>query len=351
VRCAASRPRRAAPTAALLALLGSGCDAVSVVGFVEGAAPATDPSAQCAAGSLLLGCNGDNACGVHPLTSDGRVGSMVLAVDDEMRVFHIVDGAPGLDDIVALAPGEAPQVVASGISQVMDLEVDETQLYWLPHNGDVYRAPKDGSGSPQVIDLPLGNGRKLALAGARGYATVLRENLADVQGDVVVFDKNGSSQEVALPQPRPWAVAATGSAVLWSNDGFEAAAGEIVVGGPDLLGAAVVASGLVAPHAITVAGAHVVWVTEGEAASLLRAPVAGGAPEVLAEGLNEPKALGFFEGMIYVGTADGLLRFSADDGARQDLSSDGVLALEVRCSGVYAHHWHDGGIVRYGRSP
>ncbi|MEJ7734585.1 MAG: hypothetical protein WKG00_35995 [Polyangiaceae bacterium] len=340
---------------ALAALLGTGCDAVSVVGFVEGTAPATDPSVGCPAGSLLLGCTEGNACGGHLLTDEGRTGSASIAVDDEMRVFHIVDGADGLEDIVSFAPDEAQRVVAAGISQVMDLEVDETHLYWLPHNGDVYRAPKDGSGSTDVVDLPLGNGRKLALAGARAYATVLREGEDDVQGDVAVFAKDGSGEVVTVPQPAPWALAATESAVFWSNDGFGAGAGEIVGGPPELLGAAALSTGLVPPHSITIARDYIVWVTDGEESEggeegvLMRAPIAGGPAELLADGIYKPKAVGFFEGMIYVATGGGLLGFPLDGGAPKELWANGVLSLEVRCSGVYAQHWDDGGIVRYGR--
>lgn len=346
--------RRAGASLAL-ALATAGCDAVSVVGYVDGPIDATstarDPAHSCPAGSALLGCGADgNACTGALVAPLARPGALTFAVDDT-GIYYLPEVAT-LDQLVVLPPGaDDHTVIVDQVKQPIGLVVDETYVYWLTTDGELGRAPRDGSGAGEVLDASnITNGHELALADGRLYTSSAPHDQPEDTGYVTMVEP-GAGVDEGLVQPRPRGLAVGAGGLFWSNDGLSAgagaAAGEIVAAPLELGGAQVVVSGIEPPLAIALGDARVTWIDA--TGRLLVAPAAGGEPEVLLTDIEEPKDVAVFEGNVYVAHKAATFRVPISGGAKQQVWGQGTTKLEVRCDGVYGQNWYEPGIFRWSR--
>lgn len=123
-------------------------------------------------------------------------------------------------NVMAAPGGAAPMVFATGTSQVADVAVDESSVYWVTAGGELVKRAKTegGSGPGTVITTGLDAAVRLTLFAEHVYVTAAGAGTAT--GRLVGVSKAGGAPEVlARDLAEAFGLAVDGSGVYWSQYG------------------------------------------------------------------------------------------------------------------------------------
>lgn len=321
--------RYLAPSFLLWLALGAGCRVDATVGYNEGAlvggkACETDALGRCT----------DSTCAVTDLF-DAPQGAVTLQADDT-HVFFTTSQFTLAKRAIA---GGATTELATTSTPLMRMTSDATHVYWIEQDGKVRGVPKAG-GDFFEASYVFGNPKDIALDTTHLYWV-----LPDL-GQVAMATKPIGQSTHISGQNWPSAITTDGGFVYWVNAGNLPNTGELMRAQQgDLKTAELLLSGLDAPLAIATAGGDVYWASKTSVSKL-----ASGEPsaETLASELMEIQQLGVVGGALYGAGMDGFWSIPIAGGERTTLHPRPMSAMAVACSGVFASHWLENGLERYG---
>lgn len=313
----------------LLLASSTGCRVDATVGYNEGAlsggkACETDAFARCE----------DGGCAVTDLF-DAPHGAVTLQADDTDLFF--------LPNQLSLAKrpiaGGAVSELAAATTPIMRLTSDATHVYWIEQDGKVRGVPKAG-GALFEASYVFGNPSDLTLDASHLY-WVLPE-----LGQVAMATKPMGQSTHISGENWPTAIATDAGYVYWINAGNLPGTGELKrAKRGDLKTRELLLSELDAPLAITVAAGDVYWASK---TSVFKLADGETSPQTLANDLMEIQQLGVAGGALYGVSMDGFWTIPVAGGKRTTLHPRPMSALAVACSGVFASHWLEDGLERYG---
>jgi hypothetical protein len=212
---------------------------------------------------------------------------------------------------VAKAGGSPTSLVPSQ-ANASGIHVDATHIYWITPSA-IHRVPL-GGGPPTMLAAATSPGglelhdnsvywyessavRKVPRAG--GTPVTLMTGTTSGQCDIVVDDNRiywaasstirmvpfvgGSATNIVSGQSNSCGLALTSSNLVWTN---LANGGAVMKAALDGSGPTAIASGRMGPQSVIVDGSDVYWtengVVGGAASALVRAPLSGGTPQILA---------------------------------------------------------------------
>lgn len=184
--------------------------------------------------------------------------------------------------------GGTPALVANA-PQARRLAIDATHLYWTRNNGgigDVTRLPLAG-GNAQVLDENLLGLHAIAVDATDAYYTTS----TTIQRVGKTGGKSVTVMGTASGLPRGLALAA--QAIYWTDDEMGGAVRTVAKAGGT-------ASSIVTddqPTGLGVDGTHVYWASDFR--RIVKAPLAGGTPETLADNEFNPAELALDDCFVY----------------------------------------------------
>ncbi len=210
-----------------------------------------------------------------------------LALD--ATTIYISDARNG---ILSSAPksGGAPKPLVSAQKGLAEIAVDATALYWTT---------SDGKGGGSVMKLLHKGGAPVQLAAVKpsdlGGPTGIEVDDKNVYwvvatkfGDVMRVAKTGGAASVVAEKQRsPYDIAGDGHGVYWTNFGSGTSDGTVMgitfgKPGEKPKEPVALATGRRTPWAIVVDATSAYWIDKGPPGAVMKVPLAGGAPTVLA---------------------------------------------------------------------
>jgi len=226
-------------------------------------------------------------------------GAHLVFVDDDPRGGRVVAAALDTGTVTTLASGlDAPSSIAS----------DGASVYVASSSGgagvQVDRAPLAGGQQPSPVASVAGElaPRGLALAGATAVFVAAEQ----VGGQLLSAPVVGGPADVigALLAGAPGDVAVVGGDAFVVQGGASGSIVRVPVARGE---ASPFAGGEPDPWALTADGADLYWIRRGTG-ELVRAPAAGGAPVVVAGGLDGAHAIAVGPSWTYVATSTAIVR-------------------------------------------
>ncbi|AUX26362.1 hypothetical protein SOCEGT47_069230 [Sorangium cellulosum] len=212
-----------------------------------------------------------------------------LAIDD-VNVYWANSG----DGTVMRAPKAGGDAVPFASEQSpQDIAVDGTYVYWTNFNGQVMKAPVDGSGAPIELFAGPQTPDGIGLDGAHVYWV----NRTDGEVRRAPIDGPGTASALLHDGPaNATDIAVDATHVYWTN--FET--GEVLKLSKDGSDSAptVIAGGESSPFGVAVDSAFVYWANNGSG-EVRRAPLEGGAAATIATGQSGPRRIALDEAAIY----------------------------------------------------
>jgi hypothetical protein len=114
----------------------------------------------------------------------------------------------------------------------------------------------------------------------------------------------------------------------------------------DLTTLEVVLSGLDAPVAVTATSEAIYWASKTAVFRLVKGETVA---QAVATGFAEVTQIGVHGSALYGVGMDGLWKVPVTGGERAVLHPSPMSGLAIACSGVFAVHWLEDGLERYGR--
>jgi hypothetical protein len=314
----------------LFLLLPQGCSVEATVGYnesplVAGLSCKNDALASCEEGT----------CAVTSLF-DAPAGHVVLEADDT-DLFYQTD----LFTIGRRAIAGGPTVeLGSSTTVVRGMTSDATHVYWIELGGTVHGVAKNG-GTPFEASYVVGNPTKLTVDATHLYWVI------PGSGRVAMAPKPIGEATHIPGQAEPNDITTDATHVYWVNAGSAAAMGQLMrARRGDLTTAEVVLSGLDAPVAVVADSDAIYWASKTSVSRLVKGEAV--AATVVA-GLTDVTQIGVHGTTLYGIGLDGLWKMPVLGGERVVLHPRPMSGLAIACSGVFAVHWLEDGLERYGR--
>jgi sugar lactone lactonase YvrE len=148
-------------------------------------------------------------------------------------------------------------------------------------------------------------------------------------GRVMQISVNGGALvTLASGQKQPSGIAVAGSSVFWTNQASGTKSGSVVkapVGGGALV---TLASGQGAPDAIAVGETDVYWTDIGGNNAVMKVPIAGGKPSVLAKATN-PWVIAVYGSEVYWTDGDDILSAASSGGTATTLATGQAFPFDL----------------------
>jgi hypothetical protein len=275
------------------------------------------------------------ACAVSTLF-DAPAGHVTLEADDT-DLFY----STGLLTIGRrpIAGGPALEL-GSASTMVRGMASDATHVYWIELSGVVHGIEKNG-GSAFDASYVVGNPTELTVDATHLY-WVFPDG-----GRVAMAPKPSGEAMHIGGQDVPKSITTDATHVYWVNAGNTPATGQLMrASRGDLTTVEVVLSGLDAPVAVTAASDAIYWATKTGVFRLVKGETVA---HTVATGFTEITQIGVHGSALYGVGIDGLWKVPAVGGERVLLHPRPMSALAIACSGVFAVHWLEDGLERYGR--
>lgn len=308
----------------------TGCSVEATVGYNESA---LDGGRACQVDTVAA-CE-ERPCAASTLF-DAPAGHVTLEADDT-HLFY----STSLVGIGRRAIAGGPVLeLGAGETTVRGMTSDATHVYWIELNGVLHGVAKDG-GAPFDASYVVGNPTELTVDSTHLYWV-----FPDA-GRVAMAPKPVGVAMHISGQDWPRAITSDGTHVYWVNTGSSAASGQLVRAlRGDLTTAEVVLSGLDAPISVTATRDAVYWASK---TAVFRWLKGAALAETIATGFAEVTQIGVHGSTLYGVGMDGLWKIPVSGGARSVLHPRAMSSLAIACSGVFAGHWLEDGLERYGR--
>jgi hypothetical protein len=312
-----------------LLVLPAACHVDATVGynesaFASGLSCKADAVARCEQG----------VCAVSTLFN-APAGHVTLEADDT-ELFY----STGLLSIGRRPIAGGPTLeLGSSSTSVRGMTSDATHVYWTELSGVVRGVEKNG-GAPFDASYVVGNPTELTVDTTHLY-WVFPDG-----GRVAMAPKPSGEATHIGGQDVPRSITTDGTHVYWVNAGSAPAAGQLMrASRGDLTTAEVVLSDLDAPLAVTATRAAIYWASKTAVFRLMKGEAAA---QTVTTGLTEITQIGVHGSFLYGVGMDGLWKVPAVGGERNVLHPRPMSALAISCSGVFAVHWLEDGLERYG---
>jgi hypothetical protein len=314
----------------LLLVLPAGCRVDATVGYNDSA---LSSGVSCKADAVAP-CE-DGACAVSTLF-DAPAGHVTLEADDT-ELFY----STGLLTIGRrpIAGGPALELGSAGTT-VRGMTSDATHVYWVELSGVLHGVAKSG-GAAFEASYVVGNPTEVTVD-----ATHLYWIFPD-GGRVAMAPKPSGEAMHIGGQDVPRSITTDATHVYWVNAGSTPATGQLMrASRGDLTTVEVVLSGLDAPVSVTATSEAIYWASK---TAVFRLPKGETVAQTVATGFAEVTQIGVHGSALYGIGMDGLWKVPVAGGERVVLHPSPMSGLAVACSGVFAVHWLEDGLERYGR--
>jgi hypothetical protein len=313
-----------------LLVLSAACSIDATVGYNEsalagGVACQADAVAPCE----------DGTCAVSTLF-DAPAGHVTLEADDT-EIFY----STGLLTLGRRPIAGGPAVeLGSASTAVRGMTSDATHVYWSELSGVLRGVAKNG-GVPFDASYVVGNPTELTVDSSHLY-WVFPDG-----GRVATAPKSSGEALHIGSQDVPRSITTDATHVYWVNAGSAAATGQLMrASRGDLTTVEVVLSGLDAPLAVTATSDAIYWASRNAVFRLMKGETAA---QTVTTGLTEITQIGVHGEALYGVGLDGLWKVPVVGGERVVLHPRPMSALAISCAGVFAVHWLEDGLERYGR--
>jgi hypothetical protein len=312
-----------------LLLLPAACSVDATVGYNESALAA---GVSCKADALAP-CE-DGACAVSTLF-DAPAGHVTLEADDTDLFYLTSQLTIGRRPIA----GGPTVEFGSASTTVRGMTSDATHVYWLELGGTLHGGAKNGD-TPFDASYVFGNPTELTVDATHLYWVI------PGSGRVAMAPKPIGDATHISGQDVPRAITTDASYVYWVNAGSAAATGQLMrARRGDLTTVEVVLSGLDAPVTVAADSGAIYWASKTAVFRLLKGETVA---ETVATGFAEITRIGVHGSTLYGIGSDGLWRVPVLGGERLVLHPRPMSGLAIACSGVFAVHWLEDGLERYG---
>jgi hypothetical protein len=310
-------------------LLSAACRVDVTVGYDESAP--TDVSCKT---DSLAPCE-EGACAVSTLF-DAPAGHVILGVDETDLFYQTGLLSIGRRPIA----GGATVELGSASTAVRGMTIDATHVYWVELGGDVHGVAKK-DGTPFDASYVVGNPTDLTVDATHLYWVI------PGAGRVAMAPKPTGAASHIAGQDMPSAITTDANYVYWVNSGSAAVTGQLMrARRGDLTTVEVLLSGLDAPIAVEAHTNAIYWASK---TSVFRLVKGATVAETLATGFTEVTQIGVYGSTLYGVGMDGLWKVPVSGGERAVLHPSPMSSLAIACSGVFAGHWLEDGLERYGR--
>jgi hypothetical protein len=324
---ACNRSFRFLPLPPLLLL--AACSVDATVGYNESALAA---GASCEVDALEA-CEA-GVCAVSTLF-DAPAGHITLEADETDLFYSTGTLSIGRRPIA----GGSTVELGSTSTAVRGMTSDATHVYWIELNGWLHGVAKNG-GTPFEASYVVGNPTELTVDSTHLYWVI------PGSGRVAMAPKPIGQATHISGQDVPRAITTDATHVYWVNAGTTAATGQLMrARRGDLTTAEVVLSGLDAPVAVASEGGALYWASK---TAVFRLGKGETVAATVATGFSEITRIGVHGSTLYGIGSDGLWRVPSLGGERWVLHPRHMSALSIACSGVFAVHWLEDGLERYG---
>jgi sugar lactone lactonase YvrE len=211
-------------------------------------------------------------------------------------------------------PGQCPQgcvALATGLPEPNGIALDADAVYWTDSStGSVLRVAKTGGaaanlfgGSPQDSSTTVSRASGIAVDSRFVY-------WADPNGGFVakVPKAGGTPVMLTMGQSDPTFVAVDATNIYWAQGTNGGSSTASLLRMPLNGGVPVTLASMTSPEGIALDATHVYWTDGGTLnaknqsnhdGAVMRVPIAGGAPEVLASGLLQPSGIAVDAASVY----------------------------------------------------
>jgi hypothetical protein len=277
----------------------------------------------------------DGACAVSTLF-DAPAGHVTLEADDS-ELFY----STGLLTIGRRPIAGGPTLeLGAATTTVRGMTSDATHVYWIELSGVLHGVAKNG-GAPFDASYVVGNPTEVTVDATHLYWVI-------PDGGRVAMAPKPSGEAMHIgSQDMPRSITTDGAHVYWVNAGTTPATGQLMrASRGDLTTVEVVLSGLDGPLAVTATSDAIYWASKTAVFRLLKGETAA---QTVATGFTEVTQIGVHGSALYGVGLDGLWKVPVAGGERVVLHPSPMSALAIACSGVFAVHWLEEGLERYGR--
>jgi hypothetical protein len=313
-----------------LLLLAAACSVDATVGYNESALAG---GVSCKADTVAP-CE-ESGCAVSKLF-DAPAGHVTLEADDRDLFYSTGLLTIGRRPIA----GGAALELGSASTAVRGMTSDATHVYWIELNGMLHGVAKNG-GAPFEASYVVGNPTELTVDATHLY-WVFPDG-----GRVAMAPKpKGEAMHIGS-QDVPRAITTDATHVYWVNAGSTPATGQLMrASRGDLTTLEIVLSGLDAPVAVTATSDAIYWASKTAVFKLTKGETVA---QAVATGFTEVTQIGVHGSALYGVGMDGLWKVPVAGGVRVVLHPKPMSSLAIACSGVFAVHWLEDGLERYGR--
>jgi hypothetical protein len=277
----------------------------------------------------------DGACAVSTLFA-APAGHVTLEADDS-ELFY----STGLLTLGRRPIAGGPTLeLGSASTTVRGMTSDATHVYWIELSGVLHGVAKNG-GAAFDASYVVGNPTEVTVDATHLYWVI-------PDGGRVAMAPKPSGEAMHIgSQDMPRSITTDGAHVYWVNAGTTPATGQLMrASRGDLTTVEVVLSGLDGPLAVTATSDAIYWASKTAVFRLLKGETAA---QTVATGFTEVTQIGVHGSALYGVGLDGLWKVPVAGGERVVLHPKPMSALAIACSGVFAVHWLEDGLERYGR--
>ena len=172
--------------------------------------------------------------------------------------------------------------LATGLSNPVDIAVDDTSVYWTEYGGGTVKKVSKSGGSVTTLASGLYSVSGLAVDNNYVY---FAENIGINAANIKKVSKNGGTViTLASGQPSTWSVAVDGISVYWT-DGYGGTIRKVPINGGSV---STLATGSNSPSGIAVDSANVYWSEFTNPGSVRKVALNGGSVIILASNSNTP---------------------------------------------------------------